>query len=179
MLLTAAVLVLAGAVAIIANRTAARNAQRSVDWTQAVGTVVRFAAGRVAYRYEPSRGAVQNGEALARLGANYREGGKVLVYVNPANPAESLIDFPPRPSTIPSVVGGIALLAGLVLAVGAWSMERAPAGGGGRKTVAGKSAGETTTRRRQPPLARLQPPPPVKWKREDEKSPSPTPPPPS
>lgn len=174
MIAACAALVITGVAAIVAVNVATRNAARSNEWTQTLGTLERVHGERVAYRYAAD-GSTHRGEAPARPRANYTAGGPVLVYVNPANPAESLLDLPPRPATWPTTAGTVALLVGAGLGIWAWQQGRpkvAPAAPAPRKGT--KVPGDTTTRRKAPPLARLQPPAGAKWKRGEDKPPIPS-----
>ncbi|HYC88050.1 MAG TPA: DUF3592 domain-containing protein [Thermoanaerobaculia bacterium] len=163
-MLLAAALALAGIAAIVSSTAAQRNASRANDWDQKRGTVERVEGANVAYRYEAG-GATQRGSAPARPRVTYTAGRPVLVYVNPANPAESLLELPPLPPTWPLAAGSVLLLVAAVLAF--FALQE------GRKTVAAakpapsKVGGDTTERRRAaaPPMSRLKPPPPPAWKR--------------
>jgi Protein of unknown function (DUF3592) len=184
-LLIAAVLAVAGITAIVSVTSAQRSASRSDEWTQKRAVVERVDGGNVTYRYEMG-GATHRGTGPARRGAIYNTGGPVLVYVNPENAAESLLDLPPRPPAWPAVAGGVALLFALALAGWAFLQGGGKSPGPTQKPRDFSGTG-TNTRTRRPgtaakpakPLARLQPPPPVKWKRGDEGTPSPAPLPPS
>lgn len=177
-LLASAVLVIAGIAAMSSVVVANRKAARANDWNQVRATVERVDGGTVAYRYEAG-GTEQRGTAPARPGAIYTVGGPVLAYVNPADPAESLLDLPPRPATWPTTFGVVALIVGAGVGYWAWQESRPKAGAPAPTPPKGtKVAGDTTSRRKAPPLARLQPPPGAKWKRGEEENPSPQPPPP-
>jgi hypothetical protein len=73
----------------------------------------------------------------------------VLIYVNPANPSEAVLELGRRPPQWPSVTGGLAMFAGIALSFGFW---RLGTGRPQRKKVKKPSR----------PLARLKPPPPIK-----------------
>ena len=166
-----AALVLAGVAAIVSVSVATRHAARADHWMQVRATVERVEGGSVAYRYEAG-GTTHGGTAPARKGAIYTVGGPVLVYVNPANAAESLLDLPPRPATWPTAAGVVMLLAGAALGFWSWQGARPKEGSAPRQAPA-KGTGDTTSRRRKaPPLARLQPPPGANWKRGDEETPT-------
>jgi hypothetical protein len=158
----AAVLVLAGLFAIVSVNVGRRNAARSNDWIQTRATLERADETNVAYRYEAG-GGTHRAVAPRVPRALYKMGRPVLVYVNPANPAESILQHPPIPPILPAVLGAMALLAGAALGFWAWyEAKTKPA------KPAAKVSGDTTTRRKAPPLSRLKAPPPANWKREDE-----------
>jgi hypothetical protein len=163
-MLVSAALVIAGIAAIVAVNVARRKAARSNDWIQTRATLERLDDGNVAYRYDAG-GGTHRSVAPRVPRAIYRMGRPVLVYVNPANPAESLLQHPPIPPVWPAVVGAMAILVGAALGVWAWQegkVKRVP----GMKTS--KVSGDTTSRRKAPPMSRLKAPPPANWKREDE-----------
>lgn len=164
LLILAAVVIVAGIAAIVSSTAAQREASRADDWDQKRGVVERVEGGNVAYRYEAG-GTTYRGAAPGHPRVTYTAGKRVLVYVNPAAPAESLLELPTRPSTWPMTAGVLALIVGAGTAVGAWLQ------GGRTPSVAakkpGKVSGDTTTRRTAAaPLSRLKPPPPAPWKRE-------------
>jgi hypothetical protein len=164
-MLVSVALVIAGAAALVFANMAAREASRANGWAQAAATVERADATSVTYRYEVN-GVMQRGTNPPRPNAIYDPKRRILVYVNPANPAESLIDLPPLPPSWPIAAGAIALVVGVLSAIVFWRM---PATGRGRpaihRTAAGDATGKGKRRRKPAPMSRLQPPPPVKWKR--------------
>lgn len=158
-----AVLVIAGIFAIVSVNAARRNAARSDDWIQTRATLERADQTNVAYRYEAG-GGTHRAVAPRVPGALYRMGRPVLVYVNPANPAESILQHPPIPPILPAVIGAMTLLAGAALGFWAWYEAKTKPE---PDKPAAKVSGDTTTRRKAPPLSRLKPPPPANWKRDD------------
>ncbi|HUR82916.1 MAG TPA: DUF3592 domain-containing protein [Thermoanaerobaculia bacterium] len=167
-LLVSAALVIAGAAALVFANMAARDAARANDWSQVRATVDGADASSVRYHYEAG-GATQHGSNPPRPNALYDKARGILVYVNPANPAESLVDLPPRPPSWPITAGAVAILAGVMAAILSWRMP-ASANAKYRRTKGVGTATGTGTRRRKPqPMSRLQPPPPVKWNRGNDK----------
>lgn len=163
LLILAAVVIVAGIAMIVSSSAAQREASRADTWDQKRGVVERVEGGNVAYRYEAG-GATHRGQAPARPRFIYTAGKPVLVYVNPAAPAESLLELPGRPSNAPLLAGAVALLVGAAIAVGGLLLGRgtpAPA------KKPGKVSGDTTARRQAPPMSRLKPPPPAPRKRVD------------
>jgi len=164
-LLVSVALIIAGAAALVFANLAARDASRANNWSQVRATVERADASSVTYQYEVS-GATQHGTNPPRPNANYDQGRSILVYVNPANPAESLIDLPPLPPSWPIAAGVVAIVVGVLSAILFWRM---PAPARGRLPIrqpADKATGKGKRRRKPAPMSRLQPPPPVKWKRD-------------
>jgi hypothetical protein len=162
----AAALAIAGIVTIASSTAAQRKASRANDWDQKRGTIERVEGTNVAYRYEAG-GATQRGSAPARPRVTYTVGRPVLVYVNPASPAESLLELPALPPTWPLAAGSVLLLVAAVLAF--FALQE------GRKTPLARTpakspskvSGDTTTRRQAPPMSRLKPPPSPAWKRRE------------
>lgn len=132
---------------IVANGVRAR----TDGWTQARGTIERIEAradgSAVTYSYEAGGRAHRSTATLASAGG-YQAGATVIVYVNPENTAESLLQLPRRPPLWPIPAGVVAIMAGGALGAFFWQEERTRRA----KTAARKAA---------PPLSRLKPPPPV------------------
>ena len=171
-ILASAVLVIAGIAAIVSVQMAEKNADRANDWTQVRAKVERAGGTSVAYQYDAG-GATQHATGQTQRARNYRVGDPVLVYVNPANPGDSLLELPPRPPTWPTMAGAVSILIGALLLGFYWRDSHAHSFAR-KKFVAGDTTGTgtgTRRRRKAPPLARLQPPPAVKWKREDKREP--------
>lgn len=159
-ILLPAVPLILGIVFLAGLAVAEKKASRSDGWTQIIATVekadVRPGGMDIAYRYEvdgrelrnPSGGlTIRAGAEQATLVDRYRPGRTVLAYVNPVNPAESILEFPPKPASWPLIAGVVLLIIGIVLAIFSWR-QRAQ-----RKPV--KQA-----RRPAAPMSRLKPPPP-------------------
>jgi Protein of unknown function (DUF3592) len=138
-----------------------KKASRSDGWTQIIATVekadVRPGGLDVAYRYEVGGSQHRNpsGSLTIRAAADqatlldrYRPGRTLLAYVNPANPAESILEFPPKPASWPLIAGVVLLIIGIVLAIFSWR-QRAQ-----RQSV------KRRPRRPAAPMSRLKPPPP-------------------
>ena len=130
-ILVSVALVVAGAAALVFANMAAREASRANGWAQATATVERADARSVTYRYEVN-GVMQRGTNPPRRNAIYDAKRSILVYVNPVNPAESLIDLPPLPPSWPTAAGAIAIVVGVLSAILSW---RLPATGRGRPPV--------------------------------------------
>lgn len=162
LLLVAAALVVAGIAVIVSAVSAQKKASRADNWDQKRGVVERVQGGNVAYRYDAG-GTTHRGSAPGHPRVTYTAGKRVLVYVNPAAPAESVLELPVRPPNWPIAAGAVTMLIGAGLGVGASQMEKKPSLPAGKKPT--KVPGDTTTRRKSPPLARLKPPPPAPWKR--------------
>jgi hypothetical protein len=163
-MLVGALLVVAGIVAIVGVNSARKAADRFNDWSQTNATVDRVDGSMVTIRYEAG-GSNRRVPAEGREGASYRPGESVLVYVNPADPMEAILELPPRPSTWPITAGAVSILVGALLLGFLWR-------GGMSKpsTTTRRGPGDATGTRRRPapPLARLQPPPGVKRNRDGE-----------
>ena len=148
-----AALVLAGIAALVGALAAHRSASRADDWLQTRATIERVDGRNVTYRYEAG-GRAQRGTAVSDQ--THAAGAPVLVYVDPAEPAQSLLQLPRRPPVWPAFAGALSLLAGLAFGTYFLLHERkstkAPApqqqAKGGRKPA--------------PPLSRLRPPPSIK-----------------
>jgi hypothetical protein len=153
-MIVAAALVLAGLAAMVSVFVAGRIAARSDDWKQTAATVERVEGTKVEYRYDAG-GTTHRAAGPARPGGLYAPGRVVVAYVNPANPAESLLDLPPRPPMWPNVAGTLSILFGAAIAAWFWRAANAK-----KKAVVRKPV--------RKPMSRLQPPPPVKWKRDDD-----------
>jgi hypothetical protein len=138
---------------------AQKKASRCDGWTQIIATVekadVRPGVLDIAYRYEVEGGEHRNptGSLTIRGGADqaallerYRPGRTMLAYVNPANPAESILEFPPKPASWPLIAGVVLLIIGVALAIFSWR-QRAQ-----RKPV------KRPVRRPAAPMSRLKPP---------------------
>jgi hypothetical protein len=146
---------------------AQKKASRSDGWTQILATVekadVRPGGVDIAYRYEvegrehrnPSGTlTIRNSADQATLLDRYRPGRMMLAYVNPANPAESILEFPPKPASWPLIAGVVLVIVGVVLAIFSWRQR------------AQRQAVKRRPRRPTAPMSRLKPPPPPPAKRE-------------
>lgn len=182
----AAACLIAGIVVLALYGAAHAEASSGNDWTQQIGTIEKDAP--LAYRYDVDGRTYRSGrvtfgdaavnEERARALA-YKTGQRVLVYVNPADPSEAVLELGRRPTSwVQPLAGGLLILIGVALGVYHFAMQR-PAAAHPRKTSPGDTTlarrsapivrtGDTTSRR-TPPLSRLKPPPTVKRKApEDE-----------
>lgn len=165
LLLVAVTVIVAGIAVIVSSTAAQRKASRADGWDQKRGIVERVEGANVAYRYDAG-GGTHRGQAPARPRFVYKVGKPVLVYVNPAAPAESLLELPARPATWPVLAGALALLVGAALAFWSWQEgRRTPLS---RAKRPARPSGDTTTRRKAAPMSRLKPPPPTPRKRGDD-----------
>ena len=160
-ILVSVAVVIAGIAAIVSVAMASKNAARANEWVQTRATVERVDGANVVYRYEAG-GGTHRVTSAGRPKARYSEGATVLAYVNPTNAAQAVLDLPPRPASWPAVAGGIAMLAGIVMAIGFGTQ--------GSPEVRKKKAMAAAAARRKggQPMQRLQPPPPVNWNRGED-----------
>ena len=111
-------LVIAGIAVIAGFFVATKTATRSDRWTQAIATIERVSEVRpsaeVLYVYT-FRGREHRSAQQSRFG-RFRAGQTVVVYVNPAAPAESILEHGPRPSHWFWIGGTFAILLGATLA---------------------------------------------------------------
>jgi len=147
-------LLVLGVALIVSSTMANKEASRTSHWTQAAGTIDRVAgtkSGEASASYELDGREYRNEHLSFRdLREPYRTGQSVIVYVNPANPNESVLQHAPLPSPWLVAGGAFSALLGGVLA---FYFRR-----------------QTTARvRRQPlrrkggaPMSRLRPPAPIK-----------------
>jgi hypothetical protein len=163
-LLFCGVPMIAGVALIVAWALMDQAASRGNDWTQVVGTIetanVRLGAVDIAYRYEyggrphrnPAgrltlRGSSKPGSAAAR----YTPGRQILAYVNPAAPAESLLEPRPRPSNMNLMVGVVLMIISLPL--GTYFLRA--------KQPTSRPRNGKPVRTPSKPMSRLKPPPSV------------------
>jgi hypothetical protein len=157
-----ALLVAAGIGLLVNLAIASKAASRTDQWSQAIGRIetvaIRPNGVELSYRYEVGgtthanpRGVltVRNNPGEAALRSRYAPGRSVLIYVNPADAAESILEHPARPSYWPLYAAVFLIPAGIALALYAW---RHPA----------KAVPPKVNRTASPPLSRLRPPPSVK-----------------
>jgi hypothetical protein len=195
---------IAGVVMIALYGAAIAKASAGDDWTQKIGTIEKESP--LTYRYDVDGRThrstrvtfdpAANDERAKALG--YSAGRRVLVYVNPADPADAVLELGRRPTNwMPPVAGGVLIVVGVALGVYLVLPQReqaAPA----RTTQPGETTqsrrsgahvrnGDTTGSRRSGPnarvgdttsggssssLSRLKPPPTVKRKAPEDESPS-------
>jgi hypothetical protein len=141
---------------------ATKRASRTNGWLQAVGFIekatVRDGGADLVYRFEAGgavhrnpNGTITDGSGRQAVAARYRAGRQVLVYVNPANAAESVLEHPRNPHPWPLIAGPILIIVGISLAI---FFIRQPALLGAQKQAAARKAA--------PPMSRLRPPPAIK-----------------
>lgn len=154
-----AALALAGIAAIVFVLVAHASASRADGWSQVRATIERVDSTGITYRYDTAAGPQRS---VGTAAGTYNAGSQVLVYVNPADPKDSLLQLPARPSIWPALAGGLAILFGVALGVYNWrkpaAMQRVPSAKKGTAPGTGTAKG----RRPAPPMSRLRPPAPVK-----------------
>jgi len=163
-----AIVVIAG-LALIANYLiAGKSASRSNQWTQTRATIEKIAAGTsepldVVYRYQfegreyrstrVTLGQLSKSDVPSRL-QRYQAGRTVLIYVNPANPGEAVLELSRHPSNWPLLAGWSFVYLGIAAGIVVWwRNKRRP-----KKRI----------RRPARPMSRLKPPPPIKRREERE-----------
>jgi uncharacterized protein DUF3592 len=135
MFLVPAILVAIGIALIASYKVDATAAARSDGWTQARGTIEKIAEGTernpidVTFRYEFSGreyranqvtlGKLTKKDVPSRL-AHYTVGRTVLIYVNPANPSEAVLELGKHPARGPLVAGSNLIYLGIAVAVVLW-----------------------------------------------------------
>ncbi|HVE70549.1 MAG TPA: hypothetical protein VNI54_04205 [Thermoanaerobaculia bacterium] len=162
-MLVSAALVIGGIVAIVSVNRAEKNADRANDWTQVSAKIDQANGSMVTVRYE-SGGSTRRMTVPATPGATYSTGESRVIYVNPSDPMDVLLELPPRPPTWPMTAGVVSIVVGAILF--GYFLREASMNPSARKKTSGEATGGR--RRPAPPLARLQPPPGAKWKREDD-----------
>jgi hypothetical protein len=143
-----------GIVLLATYTTAIQSTNRTSLWTQAAANIEKVTgteSGEIAVRYEHD-GRAYRAEHLSFHARTdpYRTGQPVIVYVNPANPAEAVVEAARRLSPWQPIGGGFALLIAGILAL---FFRRQSAVRTRRKPVR-RSGG--------PPMSRLRPPAPIK-----------------
>jgi len=172
-IIPAVALVLAGIAAIATAVAANERASGKGKWVQTLATIERVDAQSVAYRYT-SGGRAHTSNAPLLPADRYSPGRKALIYVNPADPAQSLLRLPARPPQWPMMAGTVAVVIGASLAFYFWRAatprfaskpDRFSGTATGRRQV--KNPGPPV-RKAAPPLSRLRPPPQVVRKPTEE-----------
>lgn len=149
-------LMIAGVVLLAMFTVSNQKASASDHWSQAIGTISAGAGpgSAVQFRYA-ALGKDYSGTSTEHRRA-YKSGERLIVYFDPANPADATLELGRRPSNWTWVIGTFALVLGIVLAL---FFARAPAGPGipRRKNNHNKTQpGKKTASR---PMQRLRPPP--------------------
>lgn len=161
-IIPAVALIVAGLAAIAGVYAKNEAASGKGKWEQTLATVDRVEAQSVAYRYT-SGGRALTSTAPLQPNDRFAPGGKVLIYVNPADRAQSLLHLPARPPQWPMVAGLVAVIVGASLALYFWRATKTPARPGAQtaKSFDSTQKGKKAERKPSPPLSRLRPPPQV------------------
>jgi hypothetical protein len=135
-----AVLIIAGLVFIVNYSLAVTSASRSNGWNQARGTIEAVAEGapellKVTVRYDvagqPYRsdrvtlGTLRPADVRPRL-QRYQIGRTVLIYVNPENPAEAVLELGHLPLRTPVWIGWGLIYLGVAIGIVLWWKDRHP-----------------------------------------------------
>ena len=159
----AVALIVAGMAAIAGVYVKNEAASGKGKWEQTLATIDRVESQSVAYRYT-SGGRALTSTAPLLPNDRFAPGGKVLIYVNPADRAQSLLRLPARPPQWPMVAGLVAVIVGAALAVYAWRATKttppAPVQNA-KSSLDSTQKGKKPERKPSPPLSRLRPPPQV------------------
>ena len=161
--LSAGCLVVAIALAFLHFRAHA-SASRGRTWPQRLATIERSEAP-VTYRYEDGGRTLRASDAKATAG-RYRVGQRVIAYVNPANPAEALLEFHRQPGMALLVSAGFALLFALGFGVYALLHTFAPGIVNRRSNASARKPAPAP--RKAAPMSRLRPPPAIPRPRPQE-----------
>lgn len=151
---------IAGAVCLALYVVGQASASRGRDWTQKLGTIDRVTPEAVTYRYEVDERAHTVTDDRAQSG-RYRQGQRVVIYVNPENPADSLLELGRRPNPWTGAAAAVLLLIGAGVGAYALTLRKTP----GPAANASDAPARTPTppakgaRGSAPPLSRLRPPP--------------------
>lgn len=163
-------LIVAGIAAIAGVYVANAAASGKGKWVQTLATIDRVDSQSVAYHYD-SGGRAHTSTAALLPNDRFAQGGKVLIYVNPADAAQSLLHLPARPPQWPMVAGMVAVIVGASLALYFWRAARTPprpAAAQNAKSFDTTQKGKKPERKPSPPLSRLRPPPQVIRKPADD-----------
>lgn len=158
-----------GAVFIALYASGQASASRGRDWTQQIGSIEAVTPNGVTYRYEvngDSHTATDEGAHSSR----YRPGQRVVIYVNPADSAEALLEFVPRPNPWTAATGAILFFSGAAVA-GYVLTQRKAVSVTSDPDDAALSAPQPQpkmTRVNAPPLSRLRPPPSIPRRAPDD-----------
>lgn len=132
--LAPAIIIAIGIAMIVSYKLDASAVSRSDGWNQERGTIEKISAGTVqpidvTFRYEVggreyrssrvSLGTLEQSDVPARL-KRYTVGRKVLVYVNPANPAEAVLELAKHPARGPLLLGWNIIYLGVAVAIVLW-----------------------------------------------------------
>lgn len=154
-------LIIAGIAAIAGVYAANAAASGKGKWVQTLATIDRVDSQSVAYHYN-SGGGTHASTAPLLPNDRFAQGGKVLIYVNPADPAQSLLRLPARPPQAPMVAGLVAVIVGVSLAIYFWRTTKTPPPAAQTaKSFDTTQKGKKPERTPSPPMSRLRPPPQV------------------
>lgn len=160
---------IAGAVCLALYAGGQASASRGRDWTQRLGTIERVTPEAVTYRYEVDERPHTMTDDRAQSG-RYRQGQRVVIYVNPSNHAESLLELGRRPNPWTGAAGAVLLLIGAGVGAYALTLPRMPS----QAANASDAPARTPTppakpaRGSAPPLSRLRPPPSIPRRAPDD-----------
>jgi hypothetical protein len=151
---------IAGAVFLALYGAGQASASRGRDWTQKLGTIDQVTPEGVTYRYEANERAHTMTDKGAQSG-RYRQGQRVVIYVNPANPAESLLELGRRPDPWTAATSAVLLLIGAGLGGYALTLRRNAGPAVNVKDSPARTPPPPANlgRGSAPPLSRLRPPP--------------------
>jgi hypothetical protein len=153
-----AILVLFGLTLMASYLLAVKSASRSNQWTQTRATIEKVAAGTsepldVIYRYEVAGheyrstlvtlGTISKSDVPSRL-QRYTVGRTVLIYVNPTNPAEAVLELGQHPGNWRLLAGWFFIYLGIATAIVLWWRN--------------KRSLQKRVRRPGRPMSRLKPP---------------------
>ena len=155
-------LIIAGIAAIAGVYATNAAASGKGKWVQTLATIERVEPQSVAYRYNVA-GRAHTSTAPLLPNDRFAQGGKALIYVNPADPAQSLLHLPARPPQWPMMAGMVAVIVGASLALYAWRATKTPPQPATQsaKSLDSTQKGKNGARKPSPPLSRLRPPPQV------------------
>lgn len=155
-------LVVAGIAAIAGVYVQNEAASGKGKWVQTLATIDRVEPRSVAYRYN-SGGRAHASAAPLLPNDRFAPGGKVLIYVNPADPRQSLLHLPARPPQGPMMAGMVAVIVGVSLALYVWRATKTPrrSARNAKSSLDSTQNGKNGARKASPPMSRLRPPPQV------------------
>ena len=164
--LSAVCLIVALALALFHFRAQA-SASRGRKWPQRLATIEKNQVP-VTYRFEEGGRTFRASDARATAG-RYRVGQRVIAYVNPANPAEALIEFHRQPGMSLLLSAGLAFLFGLGFGLYAILQTLAP-GVVNKRSAKGAPKRGPATPHKAAPMSRLRPPPAIPRPRPSEET---------
>ncbi len=132
--LVPAIIIAVGIAYITSYKLDASAVSRSDGWNQERGTIEKIGAGTsepidVTFRYEVagreyrsnrvSLGKLEKSDAPSRL-RRYTVGRTVLIYVNPADPAEAVLELAKHPARGPLLLGWNIIYLGIAVGIILW-----------------------------------------------------------